>query len=334
MPIETDFSFKHAHMGPPPGSTLAFDAAAPAQDLLGPLRGLVGHAATGKALRTWRGTGYNMIWRPNNGKQSGPNDFFLEMFKTRDTISFRDITGSTGVANRGFRQADIFLGSLAYQQSIDTQVDGSGQHFEVGVWINVPATEDPAEQATVTRMGSIPHGTTVNLQGQGKSSPLPLTFPKASIVPFVIGQPSNQITTGAIGDAMKLQVTSPSRSPLSDIPEVTQEMFSNPNLFLSQANAHRTIKSATVLQIQSSTAAGAEPDVGGGVDSIAFLVGKSPDGPNADVSTVSATFWIERLTNPAGGPDLLQLQYSQTVLLNFNGLSWPHVTVGTLTPHP
>jgi hypothetical protein len=25
-----------------------------------------------------------------------------------------------------------------------------------------------------------------------------------------------------------------------------------------------------------------------------------------------------------------QLQYSQTRLLNFNGLSWPHITVGTL----
>jgi hypothetical protein len=24
------------------------------------------------------------------------------------------------------------------------------------------------------------------------------------------------------------------------------------------------------------------------------------------------------------------LQYTQTVLLNFNGLSWPHITVGTL----
>jgi len=25
-----------------------------------------------------------------------------------------------------------------------------------------------------------------------------------------------------------------------------------------------------------------------------------------------------------------QLQYTQTVLLNFNGLSWPHVSVATL----
>ena len=30
------------------------------------------------------------------------------------------------------------------------------------------------------------------------------------------------------------------------------------------------------------------------------------------------------------GPAFLQLQYTQTVLLNFNGLSWPHVSVATL----
>jgi len=27
-----------------------------------------------------------------------------------------------------------------------------------------------------------------------------------------------------------------------------------------------------------------------------------------------------------------QIQYSQTVFLNFNGLSWPHVSVATLMP--
>ena len=31
-----------------------------------------------------------------------------------------------------------------------------------------------------------------------------------------------------------------------------------------------------------------------------------------------------------GTPNFLQLQYSQLVLLNFNGLSWPHITVATL----
>jgi hypothetical protein len=33
---------------------------------------------------------------------------------------------------------------------------------------------------------------------------------------------------------------------------------------------------------------------------------------------------------PALENEATQLQYSQIVLLNFNGLSWPHVTVGTL----
>jgi hypothetical protein len=38
-------------------------------------------------------------------------------------------------------------------------------------------------------------------------------------------------------------------------------------------------------------------------------------------------FWLETLEGQAAPT---QLQYSQTVLLNFNNLSWPHVTVGTL----
>jgi len=32
-----------------------------------------------------------------------------------------------------------------------------------------------------------------------------------------------------------------------------------------------------------------------------------------------------------GEPTFLQLQYSQTAILIFNGVLWPHVTVATLT---
>lgn len=42
----------------------------------------------------------------------------------------------------------------------------------------------------------------------------------------------------------------------------------------------------------------------------------------------TATFWLETLL---GQSEPTQPQYSQIVLLNFNTLSWPHVTVGTLT---
>jgi hypothetical protein len=81
-----------------------------------------------------------------------------------------------------------------------------------------------------------------------------------------------------------------------------------------------------------STPAGSVPDAGGGTDDIAFLSGKAPGGPNALAASMDAIFWIETVQGVGGAPDSLQLQYTQRVLLNFNGLSWPHITVATLTP--
>lgn len=331
MPIETNFSFNHFHMEQAinPGLLGNIRQIIPLLDRLGPLRDLVGTATQGNAQRTWVGKGFNMIWRPNNKKLSGPEDFFLELNLTQETLSFTDITGTTGIANRGLHQGDIFLGGLAYTQAIDDRFDGTGQHFETGVWINVPATSDPKESTTVTRMGSIPHGTTVNLQGQTFQAPHPL-FQPASIVPFVIGHPDQPVTPPAIADAMNIGKPSPSRTPLNHVAGLTQAQLSNPNLFLSQAIEKQNIVGTTVLQIASVTKQDTVPDAGGGVDNIAFLVGKPPSGPNADVPVVTATFWIERV-HDAAGKESLQVQYTQTVLLNFSGLSWPHVTVATLT---
>jgi hypothetical protein len=53
-------------------------------------------------------------------------------------------------------------------------------------------------------------------------------------------------------------------------------------------------------------------------------------GPNAVAALAEATFWIERVRGEYGNPDFNQLQYTQRVLLNFNRLSWPHITVATL----
>ena len=48
---------------------------------------------------------------------------------------------------------------------------------------------------------------------------------------------------------------------------------------------------------------------------------------NANAASVDATFWLETLQGQSAPT---QLQYAQKVLLNFNGLSWPHVSVATL----
>ena len=332
MPIDTDFTFQHAR---PPGAALE----AVAVDPLGLLRGLVGDNPSSKPKRTWSGTGFNMIWRPNFDSEFGTKDFFLELNLTDETLSFIDLSGGTsgvGVANRGLLQKGIFLGATAYTQTINDSFDGTGQHFEPGVWASVPATTNPSEATSVVRMGSIPHGTTINLQGQAITAPAP-RFAVASITPFQIGSPDDGMTNLIHFPEETLANPSTSRTDLSRVAALTQAQLTNPNLFLSQAIANQTVLGTTVLLIRSDNALPPPvPDVGGGVDNIAFLVGKgSPPsgGPNANAVPVTAIFWIERVRDQHGN-EFDQLQYTQRVILNFNGLSWPHITVATLVSHP
>jgi hypothetical protein len=119
MPIETDFTFAQRI------AYTATRAAAPA-DLLGLLRGLVGTdpPPPKNPQRKWTGKGFNMIWRPNHGGQSGPEDFFLELNFTDEILEFTDITppGPLAIANRGFFQDDIPFGGVAYMQNHKRQL--------------------------------------------------------------------------------------------------------------------------------------------------------------------------------------------------------------------
>jgi hypothetical protein len=108
---------------------------------------------------------------------------------------------------------------------------------------------------------------------------------------------------------------------------VTQAMVQNPNSILQAAIHGKPMKSRTFIQISTKHT----PIKGGGTANTAFLSSASnPPGGNANASEVDATFWIQTLPGSGGGPDILQLQYTQLVQLDFNGLRWPHVTVATL----
>ena len=76
---------------------------APAANPLGPLADLSG---------TWKGHGFNQIWRPFHGTQ----DRFLELNETNETMQFDEIPGD--IPNRGLLQADINLHGLTYLQQI------------------------------------------------------------------------------------------------------------------------------------------------------------------------------------------------------------------------
>jgi hypothetical protein len=275
---------------------------------LGPLAGLAG---------TWSGQGFNTIWRPHRDT----SDHFLELNVTNDQIDLQVINGQ--IPNRGLLTPQIFMHGLTYLQQIsdaNVSVNGvpAGLHIEPGVWINVPPTTDPQEPATVARLASIPHGTTITIQGTavtGTGGPL---IPDVSLTPFNQGHPNQPIDF----PEQHLNQSTPFRTSGVGLTGITQAMLDNPNSVLTKNPPNVT----TTTRLHVSTTPGV-PDVGGGTSDTAFLVG-TKDGPNADPAHVAATFWLQTL---AGETEPTRLQYSQTVLLNFNQISWPHITVATLT---
>jgi hypothetical protein len=102
-------------------------------------------------------------------------------------------------------------------------------------------------------------------------------------------------------------------------------------------NAAATIKDPTEVlraQIQGQTIEETEvivistaPAGSGGMVNIPFVV------KNANATQMDAIFWIEKVSRPSyddRGMDFLQLQYVQRVILDFDKLHWPHVSVATL----
>ena len=306
-------NFKLAHVS-------GIIAPAVAAQLLDPLNLLTG---------TWKGTGFNQIWRPAQAQ-----DRFLELNETIETLTLTDI--GNNIANRGLlTQPDIVLHGLSYTQQIaDANVKTNGQptgiHFEPGLWLNIPASAiNPVNPITIARLASIPHGTTLTAQGTFTTINTSPVIPSVSIKPFPVGG-------GAPLDFPEQTLATPTifRTRATDIPHVTQAMVDNPNSFLARGlvlPVGQAIVSTTILNISTNIAKVHPPATGGGTSNISFLQGNTANGSNANAMSVEvdATFWIETIKD-THGVIKMQLQYSQTVLLNFNGLSWPHVSVATL----
>ena len=297
------------------------------------------------------------------------SDNILELNLTSETLSFSPALGN--VPNRGSgSQGDVFLNGVTYLQSINDVTDPSkpvGIHLELGIWIAVPATDNPTEPQTVARMASIPHGTTILAQGTAVTFSGAPDIKPVDITPFLIGQSQatgpirfpSQTATAAGTARIPQDLTS-----LITAGSITQAILDDPNTILREHIASQRITQTTAISISTSPDA---PLFGGGTDNIAFL------NPNANAVQMSAIFWIETVEVtivvppiPLGGPPVslpasekptgrpvpmvslrppipipvprpitftfTQIQYSQVVLLNFAGLSWPHVSVATLVP--
>ncbi len=301
MELAADFSFQPLPALDSPVQFPFPDVANP----LGPLAGLAGK---------WSGRGFNVIWRPNHTPAG--QDRFLELNVTSEQLEFDTISGP--IPNRGLLQPDINMFGLTYLQQISDANLNAGLHIEPGLWVAVPATSDPKEAPTVARLASIPHGTTIVAQGTTTTTAAAPAIPDVSIRPFTIGNPSARISF----PEQTLTTASHFRTSGAGLTGITQAMVNNPNSVLHSALAGQHIHSTTALHVSTSDA----PVPGGGTANTAFLKGAA-HGSNAVAARVSATFWLETMQ---GETSPTQLQYTQLVRLNFNGLTWPHVTVATL----
>lgn len=230
---------------------------------------------------------------------------------------------------------DIDLFGLTYMQQISGSMSKGGLQIEPGIWANVPHTTDPNEPATVVRMASIPHGTVILAQGVPQVlTGGPQSIPDNNILPFFFGSPpptNDQFDQVAqTFPELNLSIPTQFRSTPGP-PAVTQDMVKNPNSVIQQALRASlqgtTMKSRTFLNVSTTS----DPiQGGGGTANTAFLAASShPSGGDAKATEVEATFWIESIAGTGGNPDKLQLQYTQRVQLDFNGIHWPHVTVAT-----
>jgi hypothetical protein len=334
--------------------------APPQAPSLGPLSAFTG---------TFHGHGFNQIFRPDSGsttKLPHPvrSDNLLELNLTNQTLSFSRPLGS--VPNRGEVQPDIFLNGVQYLLTVSDITNPAkpvGIHFEPGLFMNIPATTDPAEVTTVVRMASIPHGTTICAQGTSRTFSGPPSIPPVSIDPD-----GGRFPSQTASDSRTARIPQ-NLDPFIKKGSITQAILDDANTVLRNATAHQKIISTTAIGVATTPSS---PLFGGGTDNMAFLLGNaSASRPNAQATQMSSFFWIEtvqqNITIPVwtpGQPPLTipgqatdgpapaffvrppaaitrprqitvtstQIQFAQKVILNFNGILWPHISVGTLVP--
>ena len=271
---------------------------------LGPLQDLPGF---------WEGVGFSLIARPNF-RSGNENGIFLELNLLRETIEFTPI--GSPVFNRGSVQEDIAIYGLTYLHRVTDGITGGALHIEPGLWLNIPATTDPASDASIARLATIPHGNAVCTVGHTEiviPKGLP-DIPAANTPPVPIG--STPPAAGAPNPFPEYDLSKPNAFRSSPLPpDITQAIINDPNVMLRNALQGQTLTKITRL-ITSTP-----PD--SCIGNIPFIQ------TNANAMNLESVFAIEVVQSPSGD-EFLQLQYSQTALLNFGGQLWPHVTVGTL----
>lgn len=263
-----------------------------------------------------------------------PDDNILELNLTREAWSFGTALGQ--VPNRGTEgQDDVVILGVPYTQSVrdvtNTQ-NGTGDaspgrpiHFEPGLFLHVPLIDKPASVPTISRLASIPHGTTINVTGIAPSPDVeipgaPDIF-EANIIPNITNSsqriffPSLTFTTP---DSARLPQD---LTQFAQTGAISTDIFTDPNTVLRNFNAllgdrivsNTTFELATTSATDPSTASAPGSVVPKenthlpGLANISFLDEPRTDvigGPNADATRMKSTFWISKVRYTLAIPPL------------------------------
>lgn len=259
-----------------------------------------------KLVGKFEGNGFNTILRPQNGANGqGLSDNLFEMNFTQETLTFVDWKVLGDVPNRGSdAQEDVNLRGVPYTQEIKDLANGAtgrpdlpfkeapGIHFEQGLFMRTPAltpftdaptfkTKGPAILGpTITRMASIPHGTTINAQaleptGEVDGAPQFGDLKSTIIFPFPLN------ATDPIASRLSIfpqtifdnDTVVKDRLPLNfkafkDAKTINVDQHNNPNNYLKDNNDKKNIIKHVTFTVST------QPKLdlwGGGTDNIAQL---------------------------------------------------------------
>lgn len=266
--------------------------------------------------------GWNMIALPF---ADGQHQYRLLLNQYKEDLTFPKVV--KGVLNRGIDPQtgaiqDQTLVGLDYEQAISqiaaADQPRSGQlgnidgeiHHEPGLFLHM--SEPLTNGLDIARLATIPHGDSVLAMGKAEEH-----IEGPPIIDEISGLP--------IGGTTDLD-----HSYLSPYNFFHENPFIGvfdptlPNALLNEANEELNIIRHTRLHFDTKLESG-------GIINIPFIV------KQANATEMTSTFWISEIENDHGDIEL-QLQYSQTVMLDFfdrtdgeEGLiKWPHVSINTL----
>jgi hypothetical protein len=271
----------------------------------------------------FEGTGFNTILRPQNGPNGQRlSDNLFELNFTHETMTFLDWKVLKDVPNRGFNlQEDVNLRGIPYTQEIFDLANGAtgkpdlllkdapGIHFEQGLFMRTPALTPFVKNGeefvkgktilgpTITRMASIPHGTTINaqcLEPTTKTTGAPIfgDLTVTTILPFKLGS-TNPTGSDAIKIFPQLDFDKNVRKDqipmdmqkFKDAGTITKAQWNNPNNLLKQINDKKKIIDHVTFTVDT------RPTLalwGGGTSNIAHLAEKEVQNGNITTTHIAS----------------------------------------------